>query len=147
MKRIRNNYNKTKDTDPADHIYFSGLSETSTGATACGPAAAPSLEIKGPSAGFPEREELRVHKEMPYERFLSCGAGSLTNAELLAIILRTGTKEKNATQLSREILGFFESGATERSHGSVSASSAYQGRPDEHPRNRRGQGSQDSLSG
>ncbi|MBQ6635405.1 MAG: DNA repair protein RadC [Lachnospiraceae bacterium] len=52
---------------------------------------------------------------MPYERFLSCGAGSLTNAELLAIILRTGTKEKNATQLSREILGFFESGATDLS--------------------------------
>ena len=112
MKKIRNNYNKAKDTDPADHIYFSGLSETSSGATACGPAAAPSLETKGPSAGFPAGEELRGHKEMPYERFLSCGAGSLTNAELLAIILRTGTKEKNATQLSREVLGFFESGAT-----------------------------------
>ena len=115
MKKIRNNYNKTKDTDPADHIYFSGLSETSSGATACGPAAAPSLEIKGPSAGYPAGEELRGHKEMPYERFLSCGAGSLTNAELLAIILRTGTKEKNATQLSREILGFFEEGSTDLS--------------------------------
>ncbi|MBR3187002.1 MAG: DNA repair protein RadC [Lachnospiraceae bacterium] len=53
--------------------------------------------------------------EMPYERFLSCGASSLTNAELLAIILRTGTKEKNATQLSREILGFFEEGSTDLS--------------------------------
>ena len=52
---------------------------------------------------------------MPYERFLSCGASSLTNAELLAIILRTGTKEKNATQLSREILGFFEEGSTDLS--------------------------------
>ena len=34
---------------------------------------------------------------MPYERFLKFGAGSLTDAELLAIILRTGTKDKNAT--------------------------------------------------
>lgn len=54
---------------------------------------------------------LQNNSEMPYERFLSCGAQSLTNAELLAIILRTGTKEKNATQLSREILGFFEEGS------------------------------------
>lgn len=53
--------------------------------------------------------------EMPYERFLSCGASSLTNAELLAIILRTGTKEKNATQLSREILGFYEEGSSDLS--------------------------------
>ena len=54
-------------------------------------------------------------EEMPYERFLSCGASSLTNAELLAIILRTGTREKNAVQLSREILGFFEQGACDLS--------------------------------
>lgn len=53
--------------------------------------------------------------EMPYERFLSCGASSLTNAELLAIILRTGTREKNATQLSREILGFYQEGASDLS--------------------------------
>ena len=55
------------------------------------------------------------NSEMPYERFLSCGAQSLTNAELLAIILRTGTKEKSATQLSREVLGFFEDGSSDLS--------------------------------
>ena len=61
-------------------------------------------------------DSLKAHREeMPYERFLSSGASSLTNAELLAIILRTGTKEKNATQLSREILGFFEQGASDLS--------------------------------
>lgn len=53
--------------------------------------------------------------EMPYERFLSCGASSLTNAELVAIILRTGTKEKTATQLSRDILGFYEEGCSDLS--------------------------------
>ena len=41
---------------------------------------------------------------MPYERFLEFGAESLTDAELLAIILRTGTREKNAIQLAEEIL-------------------------------------------
>lgn len=42
--------------------------------------------------------------EMPCERFISRGAGSLTNAELLAIILRTGTKGVSAVELSRRIL-------------------------------------------
>lgn len=41
---------------------------------------------------------------MPYERFLKFGAQSLTDAELLAIILRTGTREKSATELAEEIL-------------------------------------------
>lgn len=54
-------------------------------------------------------------QEMPYERFLAFGAQSLTNAELLAIILRTGTKEKNALQLSREVLGLYTEGASELS--------------------------------
>ncbi len=43
-------------------------------------------------------------QELPYERFLSYGAGSLTNAELLAVILRTGTANVSATALAREIL-------------------------------------------
>ncbi|MDO5131573.1 MAG: DNA repair protein RadC [Eubacteriales bacterium] len=51
-------------------------------------------------------------KEMPYERFLSCGAESLTNAELLAIILRTGTREKSAVELSREVLSLRTEGAS-----------------------------------
>lgn len=42
--------------------------------------------------------------EMPRERFVSKGAESLSNAELLAIILRCGTREKNAIELAREIL-------------------------------------------
>lgn len=41
---------------------------------------------------------------MPYERFVSCGAESLTDSELLAIILRTGTKERNALLLAEDIL-------------------------------------------
>lgn len=41
---------------------------------------------------------------LPYERFLKNGPDSLTDAELLAIILRTGTKEKNAMELAQDIL-------------------------------------------
>ena len=42
--------------------------------------------------------------ELPYERFEKHGPSSLTDAELLAIILRTGTKGENAVALARKIL-------------------------------------------
>ncbi len=42
--------------------------------------------------------------EMPYERFDKYGAAALTNAELLAIILRTGTQGESATELARRVL-------------------------------------------
>ena len=42
--------------------------------------------------------------EKPYERFDIFGAESLTDAELLAIILRTGTKGSDAVELSRKVL-------------------------------------------
>ena len=73
-------------------------------------------ETTAPVSVCSSSNPVKPHREeMPYERFLSCGASSLTNAELLAIILRTGTREKNAVQLSREILGFFEQGACDLS--------------------------------
>lgn len=42
--------------------------------------------------------------EMPYERFVHRGAGSLTNAELLAVILRTGTRGVSALALAGQVL-------------------------------------------
>lgn len=42
--------------------------------------------------------------ERPREKMLERGADSLTNAELLAIILRTGTSKKNVLDLARELL-------------------------------------------
>jgi len=41
---------------------------------------------------------------LPYERFLRFGPESLTEAELLAIIIRTGTREKSALELAEEVL-------------------------------------------
>lgn len=42
--------------------------------------------------------------EMPYEKFLNLGPGALTDAELLAIIIRTGTAHANSLDLGRRIL-------------------------------------------
>lgn len=47
--------------------------------------------------------------ERPRERLLSRGAHALTDAELLAIIIRVGVKGKNAVALGQEILGKFGS--------------------------------------
>ena len=41
---------------------------------------------------------------LPYEKFEKYGAASLTNAELLAIIIRTGTKDSDSVELGRQIL-------------------------------------------
>ena len=42
--------------------------------------------------------------ERPRERLLSTGASNLSNEELLAIILRCGTKQKSAKELSLDLL-------------------------------------------
>ena len=42
--------------------------------------------------------------ERPYEKARELGVESLSDAELLAVILRTGTKEKSARDLAEEIL-------------------------------------------
>lgn len=44
-------------------------------------------------------------QELPYEKFMRFGPESLTDGELLAIILRTGTREKSALTLANEVLG------------------------------------------
>ncbi len=43
-------------------------------------------------------------EDRPREKLLARGAAALTDAELLAIFLRTGVKGKNAIQLARELL-------------------------------------------
>lgn len=59
------------------------------------------------------RKEKQIRSEnLPYEKFLKYGPESLTESELLAIILRTGTKEKNAVQLAEEILSLSQTNRT-----------------------------------
>ena len=43
-------------------------------------------------------------QEMPYEKCWTSGANSLTDAELLSVILRTGSRGEPAIELSRKIL-------------------------------------------
>lgn len=43
-------------------------------------------------------------EERPREKMLAMGAGALTNAELLAILLRTGTGGRNVVDVARELL-------------------------------------------
>ncbi len=45
-------------------------------------------------------------EELPYERFMKNGAESLSDAELLAIILRTGTTGESAVDVARKVLAF-----------------------------------------
>ncbi len=44
------------------------------------------------------------NENMPYEKFLRFGPQALTESELLAIILRTGTRERSALDLAQEVL-------------------------------------------
>jgi len=46
--------------------------------------------------------------ELPREKLIKFGADNLTNVELLAIILRVGSKNCNVLELSREILTKFD---------------------------------------
>jgi len=51
-----------------------------------------------------ERELAKKSPELPYERFFRFGAENLTEAELLAIIIRVGTKGQNALELAKKVL-------------------------------------------
>jgi DNA repair protein RadC len=48
-----------------------------------------------------------LDEELPQEKIEKKGPQSLTKTELLAICLRTGTKEKNVIELSKEIIDYF----------------------------------------
>ncbi len=49
-------------------------------------------------------------EERPREKLLFYGKESLSTAELLAILLRTGTKEKSALEIAQDVLSMDESG-------------------------------------
>ncbi len=51
-----------------------------------------------------KREKETIVPNKPYEKFLAYGPEHLTESELLAIILRTGTKEASAVELAEQVL-------------------------------------------
>lgn len=50
------------------------------------------------------KEDDSYKNTLPYERFMTFGAGALTDAELLAIIIRTGTCDKTPIEIGGSIL-------------------------------------------
>ncbi len=61
--------------------------------------------------GDPQKPRLTINdlpdSERPRERLLRHGAATLATAELLAILLRTGTADENALRLSERVLAYF----------------------------------------
>ena len=68
-------------------------------------------EIKSPDS--PDYMRLGINEwpedERPRERLLAHGAHALTDAELLAILLRVGVQGKSAVELGRELVRRFGS--------------------------------------
>ena len=55
-------------------------------------------------SGKYENNEYYRMQNLPYEKFISYGSRSLTDSELLAIMLRTGTRGMNARMLGEKVL-------------------------------------------
>ena len=51
-----------------------------------------------------KKEVYKAKNDLPYEKFMRLGSNMLTEAELLAIIIRTGTKERKPVEIGQEIL-------------------------------------------
>lgn len=49
-------------------------------------------------------KQLYDAEELPYDKFMKFGPSSLSDAELLAIMLRTGTRDKTPIELGRAVL-------------------------------------------
>ena len=74
-------------------------------------------------------------EQLPYEKFEAFGPEYLTDAELIAILLRTGTRDCNAVELARQIL------ALGSQTGQSGGPAAYFPAPaNEHKRGRKSQG-------
>ena len=58
-------------------------------------------------------QNLKDKAALPYEKFMTFGPAALTSAELLAIILRTGTRNCPALELAQKILSLSGQGTPE----------------------------------
>ncbi|HHZ03131.1 MAG TPA: DNA repair protein RadC [Tissierellia bacterium] len=66
-------------------------------------------------------------EDRPQEKLLKYGASTLSNSELIAIILRTGTKEENVIMLSQRILKEDEKGLRNIAEGTLEKFKSYKG--------------------
>ena len=63
------------------------------------------MEEKHSTEKTKTKSALKKAAELPYERFMRFGPENLTEIELLAIILRTGTKDNHVLQVAEEVMG------------------------------------------
>ncbi len=65
--------------------------------------------------------------DRPQEKLLKYGANTLSNSELIAVILRTGTREENVVMLSQRILKEDEKGLRNISEGTIEKFKSFKG--------------------
>lgn len=63
-----------------------------------------SMNNKGRSLSLKLRDGTAVKEDLPFEKFLKYGPQALTDSELLAIIVRCGTKDHDPMQIGQQIL-------------------------------------------
>jgi len=61
-------------------------------------------QTMAPKTSKAQKNALKTASELPYERFKRFGPENLTEIELLAIILRTGTKDNHVLQVAEEVM-------------------------------------------
>ena len=91
---------------------------------------------------MPEKNvQVNTDRGLPYERFLQFGPENLTEAELLAVILRTGTKEDSAVALAEKVLAL----ATYPREGLLGLHDVRCGRTDGDPGHRHGESGETKM--
>ena len=65
--------------------------------------------------------------DRPQEKLLKYGANTLSNSELIAVILRTGTKEENVVRLAQKILNEDGKGLRNIAEGTIEKFKSYKG--------------------
>ena len=68
-----------------------------------------------------------AEEDRPREKLMAKGVASLSNAELLAIIMRSGSSEDNAVELARKILADFQNNLGELGKATLSQLKSYRG--------------------
>ena len=75
--------------------------------------------------GFPITDW--AEEDRPREKLMGKGVASLSNAELLAILLRSGSKDDNAVELAQKILADFKNNLGELGKASLTQLKRYKG--------------------
>ena len=68
-----------------------------------------------------------AEEDRPREKLMAKGVASLSNAELLAILMRSGSPKDNAVELARKILADFQNNLSELGKATLSQLKSYRG--------------------